>query len=264
VSAPTTVTAVWSAFAGTLSNEQQFGSSLTATFTCPASSGGDIPVTVVVNGGPREGCPTTDNTQTRTVHCPAPMACDASALVPCTTAGQSCCVPCAASLNGICTRTEDMIVRHDIATGHATVSGDATDGCYSCLVNGGCLDDFTFGDVGHECDDLPGPFLDAGAQAGPSFCLNTLSCLLAPPSCATQAVSACYCGTAGVATTCQGNPAPGPINGACSQPIAAGLGFPLSDGTDITKHMTDTTLPSGMADQIMQCALSNACTNCMQ
>jgi hypothetical protein len=268
------IPAVWSAFTGTLSNEQQNGTSLSATFTCPATSGGAIPVTVIVNGGPQAGCPTTDNTLTTTVHCPvatdggvdAGRVCDASAPVPCTTTGESCCVPCASSANGACTQTEAAFVAHDIATGHATLAaGEAANGCYPCLVNGGCLDDITFGDNGHECGDLAG-VLDAGAKAGTdeqTLCMNTVSCILSS-SCATHATSACYCGTAGVATACQGNPAPGPINGACDQVIADGLGYPPSDGTDITKHLTDLTLPAGMADQIFQCALSNSCTACLQ
>jgi hypothetical protein len=183
---------------------------------------------------------------------------------PCTAAGQSCCVPCPGSASGVCTPTEAMIVAHDVAKGQATMGVD--NGCYACLYNGGCLDDVTFGDNGHECEDLPNAAFDAGAQAGKSedsLCLQTLSCLLST-SCASAAVSGCYCGTAGVATSCQGNPAPGPINGACAQPIADGLGYPVSDGTDITKHLTDTTKPAGVADQILQCALSNTCTACLQ
>jgi hypothetical protein len=264
-SGPPNLTAVWSTSAGTLSNEHQSGSTLAATFTCPAAAA-TVPVTVVVNGGPTASCPTTDNTLTATVHCPGPVVCDASALAPCTAAGQSCCVPCAGSANGVCTPTEALLVARDIANGHATQMGDAQDGCYTCLFNGGCIDDVTFGDSGHECGDLPNIAFNAGAQAGtlePLLCQQTLSCLLAPPSCASQAVSACYCGTAGVATACQGNPAPGPINGTCATQIAAGLGFPPSDGTDITKHLTDTTLPAGVADQIFQCALTNMCTTCM-
>jgi hypothetical protein len=276
---PPTVTAVWSAFAGTLGNEQQSGSSVSATFTCPAA-GGAIPVTLIVNGGPRANCPTTDNTLTTTVHCPAgpgdggtdasdassPPACDAAALVPCTSTGQTCCVPCSASSSGLCTPTEAMIVAKDIAKGNATTMGVAPSGCYSCLVNGGCIDDITFGDTAHECEDLTGLF-GAGAKAGTSeslLCLQTLQCILASPSCASSSISSCYCGTAGVTTACQGNPAPGPINGACAQQIADGLGYPPSDGTDITKHLTDQTLPAGMADQVLVCAIANTCAACLQ
>jgi hypothetical protein len=183
---------------------------------------------------------------------------------PCTAPGQTCCVPCAGSANGVCTQTEAMIVTRDVAKGLVTSNVD--NGCYACLYNGGCIDDVTLGDVGHECGDLPNTAFDAGAHAGTSeqtLCLNTVSCILST-SCATQATSACYCGTAGVATACQGNPAPGPINGFCVPQIADGLGYPPSDGTDITKHLTDTTRPAGMADQIFQCALSNTCTACLQ
>jgi hypothetical protein len=197
--------------------------------------------------------------------CAAP--CSKAALVPCTGPNQACCTPCGGSANGYCTPTEALLVAHDIA--NAKVTPDAGEGpgdCYACLWNAGCVDDVTFGDNGHECEDLPNTAFDAGAQAGKSedsLCLQTLSCLLST-SCASAAVSGCYCGTAGVATSCQGNPAPGPINGACAQPIADGLGYPVSDGTDITKHLTDTTKPAGVADQILQCALSNICTSCLQ
>ena len=82
--------------------------------------------------------------------------------------------------------------------------------------------------------------------------------------CAASAVSTCYCGTAGVATACQGNPAPGPINGACDTQIAAGLGFATTDGTDNANNLTNTTLASGRADQIILCAFNNSCTQCLQ
>jgi hypothetical protein len=90
-----------------------------------------------------------------------------------------------------------------------------------------------------------------------------IHCILGS-SCAKVAVSGCYCGDAGIDTTCQGNPAPGPINGVCASQIATGLGFPLTDGTDITKNLTDTTKGGGRADQFFQCAQSNNCTACLQ
>jgi hypothetical protein len=175
-------------------------------------------------------------------------------ILPCTTAGQAGCVQCQGNASGVCSPTEASLVAKDVATGKATAAGpDPAGSCYTCLLNGGCLDDTTFGDTGHECGDLP-----AALQAN---CASTLSCILST-KCAAASVSICYCGTAGVATACQGNPAPGPINGACDMQISTGLGFPLTDGTDNTKHLTDTTLAAGMADQIFQCALSNACSAC--
>ncbi len=129
-------------------------------------------------------------------------------------------------------------------------------GCYSCLLNGGCLDDTLFGDHGFECEDP----LTTGTSAE---CQSVIACVL-DSSCASSAVSGCYCGTASVSGACQGNPAPGPINGACATPIATGLGFAVSDGTDNTKNLTDTTRAAGRADQIFQCAQSNGCTACLQ
>jgi len=129
-------------------------------------------------------------------------------------------------------------------------------GCYLCLINGGCLDDTIFTDSNHECGDFT-------VTAQQQECLDTVNCVLGS-SCAQTAASTCYCGTAGVATTCQGNPAAGPINGACASQIATGLGFAESDGTDITKNLTDTTKPGGMAMQIFQCAISNQCVTCLK
>jgi hypothetical protein len=153
--------------------------------------------------------------------------------------------PCAQFNGGAgCSQTEQLFVNHD-----------PTGTCYSCLVNGGCLDDKIFGDANHECEDLA-----AGSQ---SACFATLQCILGS-GCAQNGVSICYCGTAPVSGNCQGNPAPGPIDGVCASQIAAGLGFPVSDGTDNTKHLTDFTLPGGMATQLFQCAQSNACTSCLK
>jgi hypothetical protein len=177
-------------------------------------------------------------------------------ILPCTTAGQTGCVQCQGSTGGICSSTEAALVAKDVAKGKATAAGpDPAGSCYTCLLNGGCLDDVTFGDTGHECGDL-----GAGLQAN---CASTLSCILGS-NCASTSVATCYCGTAGVSTTCQGNPAAGPINGACASQIATGLGFPVTDGTDNTKQLTNTTLASGMADQIFVCGLANGCTACQQ
>ncbi len=184
------------------------------------------------------------------------------ALVPCTTAGQTNCVKCDGWSNGVCTATEAVLVQHDIDKHFVTGPGveSYTPGspspCYECLLTGGCLDDSTFGDMGNECGDS----LTVGTAGD---CITTLTCLV-HSGCAVSAVSTCYCGTAGVATACQGNPAPGPINGACASEIAAGIGFPETDGTDITKNLTDKTRASGIGDQVMQCANSNGCTGCLQ
>jgi hypothetical protein len=184
-------------------------------------------------------------------------------LLPCTTAGQANCVQCVGNDKGAinnktCTPTEAQFVQHDIDTGKATVAGaDPAGSCYDCLWNNACIDDTHFGDDAHECGDTAA-LTSFGTAAE---CQATVGCILGS-SCASSALATCYCGTAGLLTTCQGNPASGPINGACASTIAAGLGFAVTDGTDNTGKLNSTTYASGMADQIFQCALSNSCTAC--
>jgi hypothetical protein len=183
-------------------------------------------------------------------------------LAPCTNANPTGCVQCQGNNfppnpTTACTPTEAALVQHDIDRGLATAPGpDPSGACYTCLEQNGCLDDHEFADTHRECED----FSDATSQ---SQCEAVLACVLGS-SCATSAVSTCYCGTAGVSTACQGNPAPGPIDGKCASTIAAGLGFPVTDGTDVTKALTDIAKPAGMADQLFQCAQSNSCTACLQ
>jgi hypothetical protein len=52
-------------------------------------------------------------------------------------------------------------------------------------------------------------------------------------------------------------------NGVCVGPIAAGLGFPITDGTDITRHFTDTSRAGGVAHELLTCAVMNACAACL-
>jgi hypothetical protein len=188
-----------------------------------------------------------------------------SPLVPCTTAGQMNCVQCDGWVSTLCTPTEAAIVQRDIEKGHVTAAGPephdpnntyGNEACYECLFHGGCVDDDVIGDTDHECEDM----LTVGTAGE---CKTTLACLLST-ACADKGVSTCYCGTAGVTTTCQGNPAPGPINGVCADQIAAGLGLDVKNGTAITKALNDYTKASGMADQILTCGLANMCKNCFQ
>jgi hypothetical protein len=220
--------------AGTFAN----ATAASTTFTC--TQPGQVLVNVSVATGPCAGAPFTS--LFAIVTCEGNPEAGVDAAPDVSEGGVS---PCAQFNNGQgCTQTEQLFVNHD-----------PTNNCYTCLINGGCLDDLVFGDSNHECEDLP-----SGQQAA---CFATLQCILGS-GCASPAVSNCYCGTAPVAGTCQGNPAPGPIDGVCATQIAGGLGFPVSDGTDVTKHLTDTILPSGIADQIFQCAASNSCASCLK
>jgi hypothetical protein len=179
-------------------------------------------------------------------------------LVPCTSAGQTGCVPCSGNTTGVCTPTEARLVQHDIDKGLADAG---LNGCYGCMLNNGCIDDDSFGDKKHECGDLSANF-DAGSHAGTpesTLCLATLDCVL-QKSCAKADISICYCGPTNAGSAC----ATAVANGVCLQPEVDGLGFPATDNTDVLKNYNDITKPSGMANQLFSCAASNSCTACLQ
>jgi hypothetical protein len=290
------ITFAWSAPTGTFSAPAAPNTSFTSTTTGP------VTVTLVVGDGPLASggtCDTADSTVTLVVTFAAATgavdagapdsgtAADSSAadtsvaadtgtpdtgapdvgtpaLAPCTTAGQTGCVPCAGNATGLCTVTEAAFVQHDITAGHATAAGgDSPTGCYSCLFNSGCLDDSVFGDTGHECGDLPAVDFGGGTALDSAVCLTTLSCILSTSCDGTPSgVSICYCGAANAGSACAA--AGAGVNGACVTQEVAGLGFPIADNTDILKNFTNTALPSGQANQIFQCAISNACQACLQ
>jgi hypothetical protein len=193
------------------------------------------------------------------------------ALAACTTATQTSCVQCQGSAGGVCTPTEALLVQYDITKGYATAAGaDSANGCYTCLLDKQGLDDILHaGDTGAECGDVAaeGTFTAQGAAAA---CLTTLSCILTT-SCATaalylgdagknDAVSDCYCGTSPTSGACT----TGGANGPCDGQEAAGLGFAESNGLAILENFTTETLPSGQANFLIQYALSNGCSMCLQ
>jgi hypothetical protein len=189
-------------------------------------------------------------------------------LGPCTSKNPIHCVQCQGNISGdggneagLCTPTEANFVQHDIDLQIATDAGpDPNGGCYSCLFSESCIDDTEYGDNGHECED--GTFVIVG-NTTVADCETAIQCILGS-SCATGGVAGCYCGDAGLETTCQGNPAVGPINGACAQQIATGLGFQLTDGTDVTNNFTSLGLAAGRAIQLFVCAAVDNCTACFQ
>jgi hypothetical protein len=189
-----------------------------------------------------------------------------SPLAACTSSGQTGCVQCQYNNGGsstlpnsdqVCTPTEAALVAHDIASGLATAPGpDPNGSCYQCAALSGCLDDSEFADTDHECEDLT-------SAGDPAACEATLACVLAT-SCGETALSTCYCGTAPVSGSCASVGSSNAANGACMNAEAAGLGLATDDGLDILKNFTSTTLPSGVANNIFQCATSNGCTACLQ
>jgi hypothetical protein len=276
------VTFTWSPSAGTIDTPNQ----ASANFTCPATPGA-VTLTLTVGDGPIPSggaCPLSDTTTTITVTCD-PIAIDAGPVdsgaaadtgsdttadsgvdagspdaapppppVPCTAAGQTGCVACSGNTDGVCSPSEALFVQQDINAGSA-----ATTPCYSCLLNAGCIDDSVFGDQGNECGDLAGTF-NAGAQAGTAssaLCLDTLACVLST-GCASSAASTCFCGSS-EGSACLSVPMP---DGACYTQEVNGLG--LSANEAILESFTNVTLPSGVANQLAQCALSNQCNSCLQ
>jgi hypothetical protein len=164
-------------------------------------------------------------------------------------------------LAGTCTATEQLFIDRD-----------PTGTCYACLVQKGCIDDAptgsipgvtTFGDTGLECGDLPSgtsPGVDGGPESAEQLCLDTLSCALSTgcgradgPNAA--ASTNCYCGSA-TGTACAGGAANSPC--AAVQAAAAQSTTP----TTIIGRAANAAFPSGMADNILQCAISNSCTGC--
>jgi hypothetical protein len=179
-------------------------------------------------------------------------------LVPCTTAGQTGCVQCEANTSLLCTPTEALFVQHDIDKGLAAAPGpDPSGSCYFCLYQADCINNDTFGDTAKECED---PIQTFGTSVE---CRDTIQCILGS-NCAESAVAPCYCGTLGLATTCQGTSGV-PVNGACDTVIAAGLGFAVGDGTDNTAKLENSAYAAGRANQIFQCGVvANGCVQCQQ
>ncbi len=186
-------------------------------------------------------------------------------LVPCTVTGQTGCVQCQfndgedgtlPNTEELCTPTEAVLVSHDIAAKLAVAPGPDPDGsCYACAAENGCLDDSEFADKGFECEDIAG-------AAGVSACGATVACIL-QSSCASTELSACYCGTAPVSGACAAVGGSNGANGVCKATEAAGLGYAANDGLDVLKSFNATTLPSGVANNIFQCATSNNCAACL-
>jgi hypothetical protein len=191
-------------------------------------------------------------------------------LVPCTAPGQTGCVSCPGTSDGVCGATAALLVQKDIDTGMVTSPGpdDGLDGCYACLLGGSCVDAPKQHVTGLSCEDLTGSFTNGAGASVPAAatCLATLACLTGtgvPCGVNSNGLSFCYCGTGGGApTVCASHGTA--ANGACLAPEATGFSFVSTDGTDIIVHFNDATEPSGQANNIASCALSNQCYQCLQ
>jgi hypothetical protein len=197
-------------------------------------------------------------------------------LVPCTSAAQTGCVGCYGSTGNVCTATEASFLALDIAAGRITMAGaapdDSEDGpvsCYSCLVDFGCLDSPSGHVTGKECEDLTGNFTNGSGASVPAAatCEAVVSCITGPTGqgCAanSQGINYCYCGSGGgPSSQCEGTNA-SMVNGACIDPIVAGTSYAKTDAANILSFYGAKTTPSGVANNIFTCAVSNVCTACL-
>ncbi len=128
----------------------------------------------------------------------------AGSIVPCTTAGQTNCIPCDKNASNLCTGTDAVIVQRDIEKGLTSGGKPSADSCYECLALRTCINSTTT--HGTECEDLSGNVAGSTTYTKTQACLDTLNCILGNPQAGTAGTS----GTAGslAATTCSNNPPP--------------------------------------------------------
>ena len=197
-------------------------------------------------------------------------------MVPCTQAGQTNCVPCDGSDGGVCTPTEALFMQIDLNAGLdpnynqpyvcdacndcSPVAGTPPSSCYACMTMTACLPLVTRRRGGHDCSQVP-PADGGSADAAASECLTALACMLATGCGANPAgIGFCYCGLGGgetVSCASQGALA----NGPCFLQEAAGFPYVATDASDVLLNYTDPTLPSGAANDIIDCLVEN-CPQC--
>jgi hypothetical protein len=164
-----------------------------------------------------------------------------------------------------------MIVELDIAKGRIHSPGmpsmTPSSSCYACLWNNDCIDNDTNGDVNKECTDFGTTAMPAGgAGAGMSeatLCTNAFVCQFAggagagcPFSMASDP-SYCYCGAGGGPLAMCSAAMNTAVNGPCEHAIALGYAFPEFDSKDILSSYDSVTTPSGRANQVFECIISN-------
>jgi hypothetical protein len=263
---------------------------MSAVFTCETGAvadSGTPPVDAGVDTGIDTGVDTGIDTGT------------VAQVVPCTTIGQTNCVTCPGSTNGLCTATEALIVEYDIKQNAQPAGAPLPTSCYECLITNACIDaDGTTNGLGlpvtnAECGDPNGansnPPFDSlnGSAANVAHCFDALTCALtgggtdsvsgavgsetpgAVPHCTTAlspfTVGNCFCG-ANKGSACITSAA-API-GVCASNEFTDLG--TTDPIFATGHFADPTNPGGVANAILNCAVTAlnggtaACGSCFK
>jgi hypothetical protein len=256
--------------------------SLAVALECDATSDASAPVEA---SAPEASTPEASTPEASTPEASAPEASapeasapetgapetGSGALVACTSAGQTGCVGCYGSTDNVCTATEAVFIALDIAKGRVTAAGpEADDGtaCYSCLVDNTCLNSPANFITGTECGDLTGSFTNAsGTVDAMATCQAVLTCITGPTgqNCAGSAtgLSDCYCGAdGGPSAQCQGANA-SKVDGPCIDQEVAGFAYAKTDAADILAHFGSSQQPSGVANDVFACAISNHCASCL-
>jgi tetratricopeptide (TPR) repeat protein len=168
-------------------------------------------------------------------------------LVPCTTAGQTNCVQCPGSTDGVCTTTEAIFVNIDI-TNHAVTSNtpdDNMNGCYQCMLNGSCIDSPSEHQSDLECEDLGTATFTDGTMptqtgAAATLCDDAISCVVGTTGngCALNAEGEafCYCGSGPGSTIGDCDSTGSAVNGACLSTLTLGYKYTETDTSDVLPH----------------------------
>ena len=159
----------------------------------------------------------------------------------------------------------------ELAVYEKTVAGQDAGACLGCGFTGNCLDDtFLPVDINRECEDMPNTS-DAGDPNATSECLATLACDLGEQAGGAVGMSPVqgvvvntYCGVGVTTSQCEASSTPAPPNGpqgVCFSQQTAG--FPAGfTSAQVVAHFGDNSNPSGMANELVSCLVSNCEMQC--
>ncbi|MGH7437834.1 MAG: hypothetical protein ACRENE_19320, partial [Polyangiaceae bacterium] len=220
----------------------------------------------------------------QTVVCESgPTACTTA---PCAPSGPNS-VQCPGGVmgDGSCTPTEAILVEHDIAAGHLT-GGQLTPyvgtstvpsqgSCYGCLMGKECNQTASGPLQPVECEQAPDLTGQLGGVPGvpgqgPALCRDVLECVLGT-DCqgpggiagtttlpAQENVNLCVCGGNHPGSGCGSNNS---FDGLCFAEELRGSGF--SKGGLLLANLTFSAIPSGVANYMLECAIENHCSICV-
>jgi hypothetical protein len=166
---------VW--FAGTSACANQPAATLSAVVECDAplpdagpDSGPDAADSASPVDASQDATTSADASTSTDASDSGAVRSDANLPVPCTSVGQTDCVPCDGNTAGVCTAMQALIVQRDISKGNFSGLSLSTASCYECLWQWGCIDNDVFADTNADCKDVSGSNVQA--------CLSTTSCVL--------------------------------------------------------------------------------------